>query len=71
MHKKQILRQPTLLRLTRISKTMSFVGASALLLAIGHHETFAQGAVPYESMPDVAPIGERISPYLPVPDSAK
>jgi glyoxylase-like metal-dependent hydrolase (beta-lactamase superfamily II) len=71
MHKKQILRQPTLLRLTRIAKTMSFVGASALLLVIGHHETFAQGDAPYENMPDVAPIGERINSYLPVPDSAE
>jgi hypothetical protein len=71
MHEMQILRQPKLLRLTRIAKTMSIVGASALLLAMSHHETFAQGAAPYENMPDVAPIGERISPYLPVPDSAK
>jgi glyoxylase-like metal-dependent hydrolase (beta-lactamase superfamily II) len=71
MLKKQILLQPMLLRLTRITKIMSFVGASALLLAIGHHETFAQNAAPYENMPDVEPIGERISPYLPVPDSAK
>jgi glyoxylase-like metal-dependent hydrolase (beta-lactamase superfamily II) len=71
MRNNQTLRQQPLLRLTRIAKTMSIVGASALLLATSHHETFAQSIAPYENMPDVAPIGKRINPYLPVPDSAK
>jgi glyoxylase-like metal-dependent hydrolase (beta-lactamase superfamily II) len=47
------------------------VGLALMILVSVNHAAIAQAKLPYESMPEIASIGTRISPYLSVPDSAK